>query len=233
MYKTRLLAKKFIFGKLFWRALYSTLREELQVEENIWFSREINENLVIKEDLEIEIVEEINENPIIEKDIEIKIVETRKEEIEVKIVNELGVIKSNQCKSQTPIILVGGTKLSFDSIVDSYLVNFANCMKTKKKESQVAQLMTFKFGKKIEDEVFKVFVWLAWKILDLEYQLKASFFQVMGSNVGQNLQLYFCYLLLLFIFNFYVIFRNLVLGLKVCLEFAYFVQIEIFLLKVL
>ena len=138
MYKTRLLAKKFIFGKLFWRALYSTLREELQVEENIWFSREINENLVIKEDLEIEIVEEINENPIIEKDIEIKIVETRKEEIEVKIVNELGVIKSNQCKSQTPIILVGGTKLSFDSIVDSYLVNFANCMKTKKKESQVA-----------------------------------------------------------------------------------------------
>ena len=57
---------------------------------------------------------------------------------------------------------------------------------------------------------------------------------MMGSNVGQNLQLYLCYLLLLlFIFNFYVIFRNLVSGLKVCLEFAYFAEIEIFLLKVL
>ena len=31
-------------------------------------------------------------------------------------------------------------------------------MKTKKKESQVAQLMTFKFGKKVENEAFKVFV---------------------------------------------------------------------------
>ena len=75
---------------------YSTLREELQVEENIWFSREINENLVIKEDLEIEIVEKINENPIIEKDIKVDIVETRKEEIEDKIVNDLGEIKSKQ-----------------------------------------------------------------------------------------------------------------------------------------
>ena len=67
----------------------------MHVEENIRFYREINENL-IKEDLEIEIVEKINENPIIEKDIKVDIVETRKEEIEDKIVNDLGEIKSKQ-----------------------------------------------------------------------------------------------------------------------------------------
>ena len=74
---------------------YSRLREELHVEENIRFYREINENL-IKEDLEIEIVEKINEHPIIEKDIKVEIVETRKEKIEDKIVNDLSEIKSKQ-----------------------------------------------------------------------------------------------------------------------------------------
>ena len=67
----------------------------MHVEENIRFYREINENL-IKEDLEIEIVEKINEHPIIEKDIKVEIVETRKEEIEDKIVNDLSEIKSKQ-----------------------------------------------------------------------------------------------------------------------------------------
>ena len=67
----------------------------MHVEENIRFYREINENL-IKEDLEIEIVEKINKHPIIEKDIKVEIVETRKEEIKDKIVNDLSEIKSKQ-----------------------------------------------------------------------------------------------------------------------------------------
>ena len=36
----------------------------------------------------------------------------------------------------------------FDLIIDSYLVNIVNCMKIKRQEVQVAQLMTFKFAKK-------------------------------------------------------------------------------------
>ena len=36
----------------------------------------------------------------------------------------------------------------FDLIIDSHLVNIVNCMKIKGQEVQVAQLMTFKFGKK-------------------------------------------------------------------------------------
>ena len=39
----------------------------------------------------------------------------------------------------------------FDLIIDSYLVNIGNCMKIKGQEVQAAQLMTFKFDKKIKE----------------------------------------------------------------------------------
>ena len=39
----------------------------------------------------------------------------------------------------------------FDLIIDSYLVNIGNCMKIKGQEVQAAQLMTFKFDKKIRE----------------------------------------------------------------------------------
>ena len=62
--------------------------------------------------------------------------------------------------------------------------------------------MTFKFGKKIEDEVFKVFVWLAWKILDLEYQLKASFSKwwdlMLDKIYNYTSVIYYYYLFLIF-----------------------------------
>ena len=44
------------------------------------------------------------------------------------------------------IDFIGVEKL--DVIIDSYLVNIVNCMKIKGQEVLVAQLMTFKFGKK-------------------------------------------------------------------------------------
>ena len=69
------------------------LKEELNVEENIFLEEyvevkeeiresfeKINEGLVIEE-LEIKIVEEINEYPIIEKDLEVEIVETIKKKL--------------------------------------------------------------------------------------------------------------------------------------------------------
>ena len=90
VYKTRLsLAKKFVL-ELFWRAIYSTIKGELHVEENnvledyvevkeqnIKISKEINEELVLEEDPKIKIlVEENNEDPIIEIDLEVEMVET-------------------------------------------------------------------------------------------------------------------------------------------------------------
>ena len=36
----------------------------------------------------------------------------------------------------------------FDVIIDSYLMNIVNCMKIEGQDIQVAQFMTFKFGKK-------------------------------------------------------------------------------------
>ena len=126
-------------------------------EENIEIYEEINEGLVIEEELEIKIVEEINEDPIIEKDLEVEIVETIKEEIIEEVVNDLNEIKLDDCNIQTPIILLGNAETKFidfigverfDLTIDSYLVNIANYMKIKGKEVQVAQLMTFKLGKK-------------------------------------------------------------------------------------
>ena len=113
--------------------------------------------LVIEEELEIKIEEEINENPIIKKDHEVEIVETINEEIIEEIVNDLDEVKLDDCNVQAPIILVGDIEKKFidfigverfDLIIDSYLVNIVNCMKIKRQEVQVAQLMTFKFDKK-------------------------------------------------------------------------------------
>ena len=101
---------------------------------------------------------EINEDSSIHKDLEVEIVETIKEEIIEEVVNDLDEIKLDDCNIQTPIILVEDTKTKFiyftgverfDLIIDSYLVNIVNCMKIKVQEVEVAQLMTFKFGKKI------------------------------------------------------------------------------------
>ena len=146
------------------------LKKELHVEENIVFeeyvevkeenieiSEEINEGLVLEEDPEIKSVEEINENSVIEKDLEVKIVETIKEEIIEEIVNNLNEVKLDDCNVQAPIILVGDTETMFidfigverfDFIIDFYFVNIVNCIKIKGQEVQVAQLVTFKFGKK-------------------------------------------------------------------------------------
>ena len=154
-----LLAKKFTL-KLFKRAIQENtfLEEYVEVkEENIEIFEEINEGLVIEEKPKIKIVEEINEDPIIEKDLEVKIIETIKEEIIEEVVNDLDEVKLDDCNVQPPIILVGDTKTKFidfigverfDVIIDFYLVNIVNCMKSKGQEVQVAQFMTFKFGKK-------------------------------------------------------------------------------------
>ena len=112
----------------------------------------------MEEEFEIKIVEEINEDLIIEKDLEVEVViQTIKEEIIREVVNDVDEIKLDGCNVQAPIILVGDTETKFidfigversNLIIDSYLVNIVNCMKIKGQEVQVAQLMTFKFGKK-------------------------------------------------------------------------------------
>ena len=140
------------------------LREELYVEintfleENIDISKEINECLVMEEDPKIKIiVEENNEDAIIEKGLEVEMVETIDDEIGEESFKDLNKVKLDDCNVHAPIILVGDTKTksidfigveNFDLIIDSYLVNIFNCMKIKEQEVQVAQLMTFKFGKK-------------------------------------------------------------------------------------
>ena len=69
-------------------------------------------------------------------------VETIEEEIEVESFKDLNEIKSYDCKSQDPFILVVSNTLKFidfigvdrfDSIVSFYLVNIYNFMKIKKK----------------------------------------------------------------------------------------------------
>ena len=133
------------------------LEEYVEIkEENIEISKEINEGLVIEEEPEIKIVEEIKEDLIMEKDLEVKIVETIKKETIKEVVNDLDEVKLDDCNVQAPIILVGSTETKyidfieverFDLIIEFYLVNIFNCMKIKGKEVQVAQVMTFKFGK--------------------------------------------------------------------------------------
>ena len=111
----------------------------------------------MEEDPKIKIiVEENNEDSIIEKDLEVKIVETTEEEIEEESFKDLNKIKSYDCQSQDPFILVVSNAPKFiyfigvdrfDSIVSSYLVNLYNYMKTKEKEIQIDLFIPFMSGK--------------------------------------------------------------------------------------
>ena len=118
-------------------------KEELHVKENIVLEdyvevKEQNieifeEILVMEEDPQIKIIlEENNEDPIIEKDLEVEMVETIEEEIEEESFKNLNEIKSYDCQSQDPFILVLSNTPKFidfiradrfDSIISSYLVN--------------------------------------------------------------------------------------------------------------
>ena len=118
------------------------LKEELHVKENIVLEdyvevKEQNieifeEILVMEEDPQIKIIlEENNEDPIIEKDLEVEIVETIEEEIEEENFKDLNEIKSYDCQSQDPFILVVSDTPKFidftgvdrfNLIVSSYLV---------------------------------------------------------------------------------------------------------------
>ena len=94
----------------------------------------------MEEKIEIKIVEEIDENPIIEKYLEVKMVEAIEDEDEEESFKDLNEVKLDDGNIQTPIILVGDTKIKFldfigverfDLIIVSYLVNIVNCMKIK------------------------------------------------------------------------------------------------------
>ena len=121
-------------------------------EQNIEISKEI---LVMEEDPQIKIiVEENNEDPIIEKDLEVEMVETIEEEINEESFKNLNEIKSYDCQSQDPFILVISDTLKFisfirvdrfDSIVSSYLLNLYNYMsckygKTKSRGSSIQSI---------------------------------------------------------------------------------------------
>ena len=93
-------------------------------------------------------VEEINEYPRIHRDLEVEMVETTEEEIIEEVVNDLDEVKLDAFKVQAPILLVGDIKPKFidfvgverfDSIINSYLMIFVNCMKTVEKEFQFSQ----------------------------------------------------------------------------------------------
>ena len=75
------------------------------LEENIEVSKKVHEDLFIEKP-EIKIVEETNEYPIIEKYLEVKMEETIEGEIEEEIFKDLNEIKSYDCQSQDPFILV-------------------------------------------------------------------------------------------------------------------------------
>ena len=88
----------------------------------------------------------------------------------------------------------------FDSILNSHLVNIVNYMKAKERESQVnlfPQLMSCKFGKKTKGLKYSKYLF-AWdgRVQISTINLRMSFFQVKGSDVGHNQQLDFCYLLI-------------------------------------
>ena len=173
------------------------LREELHVEENTFLEEyvevkeenieifeEISEGLVIEE-RKIKIVEEINEDPIIEKNFLVKIIDTTKEEIIKEVVNDLDEVKLDGCNVQAPIILVGDIETKFIDfiglerfylIIDYYLVNNVTCMKIKGQEIQVAQLMTFKFGKKTRKMKYSKYLFsLTWKISNFKDELEDEF----------------------------------------------------------
>ena len=83
--------------------------------QSIEIYEEINEGLVMEEDPLIKIiVGESNEDPIIEKDLEVEIVETIEEEIEEESFKDLNEMKSYDCQSQDPFILVVSDTLKFN-----------------------------------------------------------------------------------------------------------------------
>ena len=180
------------------------LEEYVEVkEENIEDFEEINGSLIIEEDPEVRInVEEIIEDPSIHKVLEVKIVETIKEEIIEEVVNVLSEVKLDDFNVQSPIILVGDTETKFidfigverfDLIIDSYLVNIVDCMKIKGQKVQVAQLMTFKFGKKTRKMKHSKYLF-SWhgRFQISTINSRTSLFQVKGSDVRQNIQINFC-----------------------------------------
>ena len=155
-------------------------------------------------------MEEINKDSIIEKDLEVKIVETIKVEIIEEVVNDLNEVKLDDYNVQASIILVGDTETKFidfieverfDLIIDSYFVNIVNCIKIKGQEVQVAQLVTFKFGKKMRKMKYSKYLF-SWhgRFQISKMNSRTSLFQVEESNVGQNLQFNYCNLLIL-VFN--------------------------------
>ena len=89
----------------------------------------------------------------------------------------------------------------FDLIIDSYLVNIVNCMKIKGQEVQVAQLMTFKFGKKTRKMKYSKYLF-SWhgRFQISKMNSRTSLFQVEGSDVGHNLLFNYCNSLIL-VFN--------------------------------
>ena len=80
-------------------------------------------------------------------------------------------------------------------------MNIVNCMKIKGQEVQVAQLMTFKFGKKTKKMKYTKYLF-SWhgRFQISKLNLRTSLFQVEGSDVEQNLQFHYCNLLIL-VFN--------------------------------
>ena len=86
-------------------------------------------------------------------------------------------------------------------IIDTYLVNIFDCMKFKGQEVQIAQLMTFKFGKNTKKMKYSKYLF-SWhgRFQISTINLRTGLFQGEGSNVGQNQQFNFCnYLILVFL----------------------------------
>ena len=69
----------------------------------------------------------------------------------------------------------------FYLIIDYYLVNNVTCMKIKGQEIQVAQLMTFKFGKKTRKMKYSKYLFsLTWKISNFKDELEDEFVSSRG-----------------------------------------------------
>ena len=129
----------------------------------------------------------VKENIVLEEYGEVK------EEIIEEVVNDLDEIKLGDCNIQTPIILLEDTETKFidfigverfDLIIDSYLVNIINYMKIKGEEVQLAQLMTFKFGKKTKKMKYSKYLF-SWhgRFQISKMNSRTSLFQVEGSDV--------------------------------------------------
>ena len=178
------------------------LREEPYVEEHIFheeiieISEEINEDIVIEEESKIKIAQEINEDPIIEKDLEVEMIKIIEEEIEDESFKDLNEIKSYDCQSQDPFILMISDTWKFidfigvdrfDSIVSSYLVNLYNYMKSKEKEIQVdlfIPLMSCKYRKKIKGLKHSKYLYIwSGRFQVSKIDSRTSLFQVEGFDV--------------------------------------------------